>query len=236
MLLKVSSVDAGYNKKLVLNKASLEVEKGEIVGLIGANGAGKSTMLKVIFGFLRTWSGTIVYKDQQIQNRDPLLNIKDGMVFSPQGNRVFDELTVLENLEIGGYILREKEEISLRIRRIFELFPILEERRSQSAGQLSGGEKQMLALGRALMLSPDLLLLDEPSLGLSPKLVKEALQRIKDVNRNFGTTVLIVEQKVKDLLNIVDRVYAMKLGRIIWQDIPENLSPNGKLKEIYLTR
>jgi len=234
-LLKVIDLEAGYDKRIVLNGVSLGVNESEIVGLVGPNGSGKSTILKAIFGLLKGRRGRIVFKGQEIRNRKPTLNIKGGIGFIPQGSRVFTELSVLENLEVGGYLLNGKDKVRSQIEKIFKLFPILKERKSQNAGNLSGGEKQMLALGRVLMLQTKLLLLDEPSLGLSPTLVKVALRTIREIREEFKTAILIVEQNVKEVLGIADRVYVMKLGKIVLHDTPQNLSQGDRIRKVYLS-
>jgi branched-chain amino acid transport system ATP-binding protein len=169
---------SGYGQKQVLNGVSLHVNEGEIVALLGPNGAGKSTVLKTIFGLLRAWEGVVMWNGVAIQNRRPAQNVRDGLAYVPQGSRVFADLTVQENLEVGGFILRDRRQIQERMERVFCLFPILAERRQQLAGKLSGGERQMLALGKALMTQPRLLLLDEPSLGLAPQVTREVLNVI----------------------------------------------------------
>lgn len=235
MLFEVNGLKAGYNKKMVLNGISLQVGKGEIVALIGPNGAGKSTALKAIFGLLKVEKGEVIFKGCKIQNRKPTLNIKDGLSYVPQGSRVFTELSVLENLEMGGYTLSNKTDLKKQIEKVLNLFPVLRERRTQNAGKLSGGEKQMLAMGRAFMLNPELLLLDEPSLGLSPKLANKALNTIKDINSQLKTSILIVEQNVREVLEIADRVYILKLGQVCLHDTPQNLIRDNKIKEVYLS-
>ncbi len=163
-----------------------------------------------------------------------IMNIREGIVYVPQGNTVFNDLTVLENLYMGGYILSDKNLLESRIKEVFSLFPEIEERKHMDAANLSGGEKQMLALGRALMLKPELLLLDEPSLGLSPKAVKKAFEAIKIVREKFGTTILIVEQKVREVLEIADRVYVLQLGIVVLEDQAGNLKDGSKIKRAFL--
>lgn len=230
--LKANIPEAGYGKKVVLKNIVLDIEQGKIIVLIGPNGAGKSTLLKVIMGILKIQNGTISIDGRVITNHSPEQNVKDGISFIPQGNRVFDELSVYENLEVGGYLLG-KNEILSRIQSVLEIFPDIKDRLKQNAGKLSGGEKQQLALARALMLQPKLLLMDEPSLGLSPKLVEKAFSTIQDINQKFGTTVLIVEQKVRDVLKISHSVYALRLGEIAFRGTPSELN-SGELKKIFL--
>jgi branched-chain amino acid transport system ATP-binding protein len=234
-MLQVSELVTGYGKKEVLHGISLEVTSGEIVTLIGPNGAGKSTALKAIFGLTKVERGYVLFKGEQIQNRRPSLHVRAGLNYVPQGGRVFTELTVLENLEVGGYILESREEFKDRVEQVFQLFPALKDRRNLVAGRLSGGERQMLALGRALILKPDLLLLDEPSLGLSPKLAKTAIRTIKEINEKLKTTVLMVEQNVREALSIANRVYLLKLGRIALHDTASNLLNKERLGEIFLS-
>ena len=233
-ILQVSQMKAGYGKKPVLHDFSMQVHFGEIVGIIGPNGAGKSTALKAIFGLLKPWDGSVQFKGKEIRGRKPSLNVIDGIGFCPQGSRVFTELSVLENLEVGGYILGDKETRESRLQEVFNIFPLLRERQSQNAGALSGGEKQMLALGRALMLQPELLLLDEPSLGLSPKLAKAAIQRVKEINERLRMTIVVVEQHVRELLSIAHRVYLMRMGRVVLHDTSENLLKGDRIRELFL--
>lgn len=230
--LKADIPEGGYGKKTVLKNITLDVERGKIIALIGPNGAGKSTLLKVIMGILKIPVGNITIDGKDITNHPPERNVKDGISFVLQGNRVFDELSVYENLEVGGYLLG-KNEILSRIQSVFEIFPDIKDRLKQNAGKLSGGEKQQLALARALMLQPKLLLMDEPSLGLSPKLVEKAFTTIQDINKNFSTTVLIVEQKVREVLKIAHSVYALRLGEIVFRGTPAELN-SEELKKIFL--
>lgn len=234
-LLKVSEIVTGYGKKVVIDGASIAVGSRELVSIIGPNGAGKSTFLKAIAGLLPVASGNIKYDDgSAIENLKPSEIMSRGIGFVPQGNRVFTELSVLENLEIGGHNLR-REALDAGMKGVFKLFPRLQERKHQNAGSLSGGEKQMLALGRALVTQPRLLLLDEPSLGLSPKLFKAVMEKIKEINDTFGTTFLIVEQKVKEILKISDRVYMLKLGKVAFEGTPEALLEKGDIHRLFLS-
>lgn len=234
MLLKANIPEAGYGKKVVLRNISLTVASGEIVALIGPNGAGKSTLLKVLMGMVRISGGSVALDGVNVTNRSPELNVEAGMSFVPQGNRVFTELTVAENLEIGGYLLRSKAEVSSRIREVLDLFPDIKDRLKQNAGKLSGGEKQQLALARALVLRPRIILMDEPSLGLSPKLVTKALDAIAGINRNQGTTVLLVEQKVREVSRIANRVYGLRMGRVVFSGTSAELQQGETMKQIFL--
>lgn len=233
-MLKVQALETGYGKKQVLFGISLEAAKEKITAIIGPNGSGKSTALKAIFGLIPVWNGKVIYNNEHITNRGTPGNVNDGIGFVPQGNRVFDEMTVLENLEIGGLHL-PKDRFKEELRKMWELFPELEKRKKQNSGKLSGGEKQMLALSRALIMSPRLILMDEPSLGLSPKLVTFMMGHIRKINHEFGVTVLIVEQKVREVLEVCDYIYSIKLGKIAYSGTPELLKTDKQaLKELFL--
>lgn len=233
-MLKVIDLHTGYGNKQIINGISLEVEKGEIVAVIGHNGAGKSTLLKAIFGLLPVWKGAMQYNGREIQNHRPSFHVKNGMSMLLQGNRVFTELTVQENLEIGGYLLPDKRQLHTRMEEMFQLFPKLRERRRQNAGTLSGGEQQMLALGNALMLQPKLLLMDEPSLGLAPQSLRMMFDLTRHVNKTLGTAMLIVEQKVRQVLEIADRVYVLKLGQVNASGRAAEFSDEEKLRKAFL--
>ena len=232
-MLELRDIEAGYNKKPVLSGVSLTVNKGEIVALIGPNGAGKSTVLKTVIGLLKVRQGEIVCKNVHLNGNSPSANVAKGIVYVPQGNAVFNDLTVLENLEMGAFILNDEAVIKQRVLEVFLLFPELLERKHLDAGNLSGGEKQMLALGRALMLKPELLLLDEPSLGLSPQAVKKAFDTIKGIAKDFNTGVLIVEQNVHEVMRIADRVYVMVMGRVVAHDQSDNFTKE-RIKKLFL--
>lgn len=234
MLLNVQNMECGYGKKQVLFDISLKVEAGEIVAIIGPNGAGKSTILKAISGLIPAWQGKINFNGNDITKQEISKNIAAGITFCPQGNRVFDELTVKENLEIGGFNLK-KQILFERIDNVLSFFPELRHRLKEYAGNLSGGEQQKLALSRALIPKPKLLLLDEPSLGLAPNILKDVFDKFKKINNEIGTSILIVEQKVHDVLNISDRVYAIRLGRVGYEGPAEDLKDNTELlKKLFL--
>ena len=233
-MLEVKNLNTGYEKKQVLFDAFVKVDEGEIVSVIGPNGAGKSTLLKAICGTIHSWSGEIIFNGLKLNGNEPPENLKQGISYCPQGNRVFDDLSVKENLEIGGYILKKKK-VNERIEEVLNIFPVLKERINQGAGSLSGGEQQMLAVARALIPEPKLLLLDEPSLGLAPNLVKDLLDKFVELNQKIGITILIVEQKVKDVLAISNRTYGFKLGRIAYDGLSKELIENKELlKELFL--
>ena len=217
----------------MLNGVSMTVNKGEIVALIGPNGAGKSTVLKTVIGVLKTRQGAVLFNGERLNGNSPAKIIGRGIVYVPQGNAVFNDLTVLENLQMGAFLLTDKTLIEQRMQEVFGLFPEISERKNMDAGNLSGGEKQMLALGRALMIKPDVLLLDEPSLGLSPKAVKKAFETIKGIAKRFNTAVLMVEQNVQEALRISDRVYVMVLGKVAAQDTPANLT-RERIRALFL--
>lgn len=233
-LLRVEDLVAGYGKKQVINGITLGVPSGEIVALIGHNGAGKSTLLKAIFGLIPIWSGQVHFDGKNWLKPTPRAFLRAGVAYVPQGNRVFTDLTVYENLEIGGVTLPNRQALRDGIGRVFTLFPLLEEKLKQRAGTLSGGEKQMLALSNALVLSPKMLLLDEPSLGLAPPLVSQALNRIQQISRDSDVTVLIVEQKVREVLKIAHRVVVLRTGRISFEGFATELSDDAKLKDVFL--
>lgn len=235
-LLELAGVMAGYDKKEVLHGVSLHVEEGEIVALLGPNGAGKTTTLKVIFGLLRPSRGRILYGGRGIEGARPSENVGRGMALVPQGGRVFAPLSVVENLELGAYLLRGQEEFWGRLQDVYGLFPRLSERKFQRAGSLSGGERQMLSVSRALILRPRLLLLDEPSEGLSPLLVREVISALADIRKRLGTTMLIVEQNVRAALSIADRAYVMRLGQVVVEEAnPQRLLADEKLRRAYIS-
>lgn len=233
-LLNVDSLVAGYGKKQIVNGVTLDVASGEIVALIGHNGAGKSTLLKAIFGLIPIWRGQAFLDGELLRAPTPRELLHSGVAYVPQGNRVFDDLTVRENLEMGGVTLPNRKLLNERIERAFTLFTSLKEKLRQRAGTLSGGERQMLALANALILSPRLLLLDEPSLGLAPPLVSEALRRIQQISDDSAMAVLIVEQKVREALKIAHRVYVLRNGRVSFTGSADELSDDAKLREVYL--
>lgn len=233
-MLEVRGIQTGYGKKQVLYGLTIELSEGEIVTLIGPNGAGKSTILKAICGLLPIWNGEIRFNGKEINGCSPAQNVARGITYAPQGSRVFSDLSVMENLEIGGFHL-SRNDLKSRITRMFQMFPILKERARQDAGKLSGGEQQMLSLARALVPNPKLLMLDEPSLGLSPILVSMVFRKISEINKTTGVTVLIVEQKVREVLDICTQVYSIKLGKVAFKGLPEELKEDkAKLKQLFL--
>ena len=211
----------------------MEVRDGEIVSLIGANGAGKTTILRTITGLKKADSGSITYQDVELLKAEPSKIITFGMAHVPEGRHVFPRMTVEENLQMGGYTKKNQENLQEILKEVYEKFPRLKERRKQLAGTLSGGEQQMLAVGRALMSSPSIILMDEPSMGLSPLLVKEIFHIIKEVHKQ-GITVLLVEQNAKMALAIADRAYVLETGKITLSGTGRELLNNEKVKKAYL--
>lgn len=232
-MLKVNEIDVYYGAIHALKKLSLEVEQGSIVTLIGANGAGKTTTLKTISGLLRPRSGSIIFKGTDITKVPPEKIVALGISQVPEGRRVFAAMTVLENLEMGAYLRKDKKGIARDLEEVFDRFPRLKERRKQLAGTLSGGEQQMLAIGRALMARPSLLLMDEPSMGLAPLLVKEIFEIIKDINSR-GTTILLVEQNAHMALSIADKAYVIETGEIVLSGQAGELMKSEEVKKAYL--
>ncbi|CAM5196653.1 Amino acid/amide ABC transporter ATP-binding protein 2 (HAAT family) OS=Ureibacillus acetophenoni OX=614649 GN=SAMN05877842_105117 PE=3 SV=1 [Ureibacillus acetophenoni] len=232
-MLKVNNIDVFYGNIHALKDVSLEVNEGEIVTLIGANGAGKSTLLKTLSGLLKPKKGTISYGSDQIAGKPAQLIVKNGISHVPEGRRVFANMTVEENLELGAFLRKDRDGIKKDMANVFELFPRLNERRKQLSGTLSGGEQQMLAMGRALMAKPKLLLLDEPSMGLAPLIVKQIFEIIKMVNSQ-GTTVLLVEQNANMALSIANRAYVIETGKIVLSGTAKELQESDKVKEAYL--
>lgn len=230
-MLSVKDLNVCYGAIHAIHDVSLEVHDGEIVSLIGANGAGKTTILHTITGLKKAKSGSVTYNDADLLKTDPSKIITLGVAHVPEGRHIFPGMTVEENLEMGAYI--RKDDLSASIKEVYERFPRLKERRRQLAGTLSGGEQQMLAVGRALMSRPSILLMDEPSMGLSPLLVKEIFKIIQDVHKQ-GMTVLLVEQNAKMALSISDRAYVLETGRISMSGAASDLLNDEKVKKAYL--
>ena len=236
-MLKIRNLEAGYGKLRVLKRISMHVDPGEIVTIIGANGAGKTTLLHTITGLVKVSSGDILFRDNNLRRIRPERIVAAGCSLVPEGRQVFSTMTVQENLILGGYVLAKKEKAGIdhEIARVYELFPVLKERAKQLAGTLSGGEQQMLAMGRALMAKPSLIMMDEPSTGLAPLIVKSIFRVILRL-REEGNTVLLVEQNAKAALGIADRGYVLETGKIILQGVAEDLLQNRDVQRAYLGR
>ncbi|MBQ7759676.1 MAG: ABC transporter ATP-binding protein [Phascolarctobacterium sp.] len=232
-MLKVENLVVAYGGIEALKGISLEVPEGKIVTLIGANGAGKSTLLRSIIGLVKPGAGKISYEEKDITGLNSQKIVETGITLVPEGRRVFPNLTVLENLKIGAYLRNDKEEIEKDIRWIYDLFPRLEERSWQMAGTLSGGEQQMLAVGRALMCRPKVLMMDEPSLGLAPLVIKDIFKIIQEINKQ-GMTVLLIEQNANMALKIADIAYVLETGRITMTGTGKELLENPEIKAAYL--
>tara|TARA_B100001559_G_scaffold75938_1_gene62831 strand:+ start:357 stop:1097 length:741 start_codon:yes stop_codon:yes gene_type:complete len=232
-MLKLIGIETFYGKIKALHGVSLEVLKGQLVCILGANGAGKTTILKTICGIAEPEYGTIHFNDQQINNLDPEKIIDKGISLVPENRRIFPELSVYENLSMGGFLIKDKIKFKQRIEEVVTHFPVLKDRANQKAGTLSGGEQQMLAIGRALMLKPRLLLLDEPSLGLSPKLVDEVFTIIQNLHKS-GVTILLVEQNVNQALKIADYGYVLTSGKIFLSGTYDELYKEEKVRDMYL--
>ncbi|MGE7766791.1 ABC transporter ATP-binding protein [Peribacillus sp. NPDC096540] len=232
-MLKIEDINVYYGNIQALKGVSMEINEGEIVTLIGANGAGKSTLLKTISGLLKPKQGKVLFEEGSIGGKAAQSIVKMGISHVPEGRRVFANMTVAENLELGAYLRKDKEGIKKDMEKVYELFPRLLERIKQQAGTLSGGEQQMLAMGRALMAKPRLLLLDEPSMGLAPLLVKQIFNIIQEISE-AGTTILLVEQNANLALSIADRAYVVETGRIVLSGNADELTSSEEIKMAYL--
>ena len=231
IILKVEDISAGYTEVEILHDVHIQVKSDEIVSVIGPNGAGKSTLLKTIFGVLKPKKGHIILKDEEITGLNPDRVARRGISYVPQVNNVFPSLAIQENLEMGAYI--RKDDYSQRLEEVFDLFPILKGRRKQKAGQLSGGQRQMVAMGRALMLDPQVLLLDEPSAGLAPLIVADIFEKIKEINA-AGVAIVIVEQNAREALKMAHHGYVLATGRNVLDDSGEALLANDEVGRLYL--
>jgi branched-chain amino acid transport system ATP-binding protein len=233
MMLEVNDLNVYYGAIHALKGISFHVEKGEIVTLIGANGAGKSTTLNTLSGLLRTRTGSILFEGEDIAHIEPQDIVRKSIIQSPEGRKIFATLTVMENLEMGAFLHNDKARIQEDLESVMKRFPRLRERRKQLGGTLSGGEQQMLAIARALMSRPSLLLLDEPSMGLSPILVEQIFEIIRDIN-NQGVSILLVEQNAQMALSIADRGYVLETGRVVLEGPAQDLLHNPSVMEAYL--
>jgi len=232
-MLRLDQIEAGYGQRSCLHSVTLDVREGEIVALLGANGAGKTTTLMTISGLVSMHGGTVSFEGQPLHGCSPVEIVQRGISHVPEARRILPRLTVIENLELGAYLRRDRTAITQDVQRMYELFPILSKRQRQLAGTLSGGEQQMLAIARGLMARPKLLLLDEPSLGLAPKLVVTIFKTIKAIQQQ-GVTVLLVEQNAHLALQIAHRGYVLEAGRIVLTDTASALANNPRVKAAYL--
>lgn len=233
MLLKVDALSSGYGSREVIKNMSIYINPGEIVCILGANGAGKTTFIRTMMGYIPTNAGTITFEDRLMNGLPPNEVAKLGISYVPQGDLVFQDLTVAENLRMGAFLEKDKSEYAKSLDRVYEFFPRIEERISQKAGTLSGGERQMLGVGMALMSYTKLLFLDEPSFGLAPIMIDNIFDKLAELNKS-GITILIAEQNVVSTLEIANRGYVIELGRIEHEDTAQNLVNNDEVKKAYL--
>jgi len=233
MVLQVTGLTTGYGKVPVLRDISLKVDEGEVVCLIGPNGAGKTTLINSINGLVRSWSGTITLGGQEIGGLPSHEVVKNGVITVPQGRTLFPHMTLRENLEMGAYLVKGRSELKRRLARVIELYPWIEERSSQKAGTLSGGEQKMVEIARALMQDPKILLLDEPFLGLAPLVIQRILNIVSSL-KTQGVTILLVEQNAKKALEVGERGYVLELGRIVLEDRADRLVENPEVARSYL--
>lgn len=233
-LLRVRNVTAGYGKITILHGVNIDVREGEVVCVIGPNGAGKSTAFKAVYGFVKPTSGNIFFGDEDITGKEPDEVIQQGITFVPQGRSTFPQMTVEENLELGMFLVRDKERIRRAKDRIYDMFPRLAERKSQLAGTMSGGEQRMLEIGRALMLEPRMLMLDEPSAGLAPLISKQVFRMVRDLNKSIGITVFMVEQNARQGLEVSHRGYVLESGRNRFEGTGQQLIESPAVQKLYL--
>ena len=232
-MLVVNDLVVNYGMIKAVTQVSFEVKEGEIVTLIGANGAGKSTILRTISGLVKPASGSMVFNNSDLLKMSPQNIVKNGLIHVPEGRHVFKGMTVKENLEMGAFLRKDKENLAQEVEAVFERFPVLKERINQDAATLSGGEQQMLAMGRALMSKPKLLLLDEPSMGLAPIFIREIFNIITEINKK-GTTILLIEQNAKMALSIADRGYVLETGKIVSSGAGQELLASDEVQKAYL--
>ena len=233
MLLELVNVSVHYGAVQALEQASMGVRNGEVVAVMGPNGAGKSTVLKAIMGLAPVVAGNVYWREKPLTAATHEI-VKEGIAFVPQGRRVFTHLTIEENLEMGCLYLGDRTEKERRLDAVMELFPILHQKRRDVASEMSGGQQQMLALGRGLMAGPEALLLDEPTLGLAPIVVKEVFEKVSEISERLGTTIFVVEHNIKGVLDIVDRVYVLDMGRVVHTGTPESVIETDILTQVFL--
>ncbi|EXL01922.1 ABC transporter ATP-binding protein [Aquamicrobium defluvii] len=232
-ILEVKGLVAGYGKKRAVHGVDLTLNKGETLLVLGHNGAGKTTLMQSVFGLNPPMAGQVFYEGRDVTARNPALNVADGLAFVPQGHAIFSSLTVRDNLELGAFVETDRARIQKHLDDVFSMFPILKEREKQIAGTFSGGQKQMLAIGMALMHGPRVLILDEPSIGLAPNLVDRVMKSVEEIKRRFDASIIIVEQNVKYSLPVADRVVVLKTGGVIYEGAPEPLMDHQKLIELF---
>ena len=232
-MLRIDHIEVHYNGVPAIHDVSFQVREGELVTILGANGVGKSTILKTVMGTLHPVRGKIEFKGEEINHRITAEIVKKGITYIPEGRRIFGPLSVEENLHLGAYVIKDRDKIRRDLTYVYQLFPRLRERRRQKAGTLSGGEQQMLAIARGLMANPTLLMLDEPSLGLMPKLVTEVLEMVRRLKEE-GHTILLVEQNVRETLEIADRAYVLQTGRVVLEGTGEELLESELVRKAYL--
>ena len=235
MLLEMVDISVRYGAVRALTEISLGVNKGEVVAVMGPNGAGKSTVLKAIMGLAPVVAGDIYWRQELLVAATHEI-VKEGIAFVPQGRRVFTHLSIEENLEMGCLYLNDAAEKARRLDSVMELFPVLHQKRRDVASQMSGGQQQMLALGRGLMAAPDVLLLDEPTLGLAPVVVKEVFQKVAEISERLNTTIMVVEHNIKGVLDIVDRAYVLDMGRVVHDGTPQSVRETDILTRVFLGR
>ncbi len=233
ILLQLKNIAVHYGGVKALDGVDISLDEGEIVALMGPNGAGKSTILKAIFGLVPINTGKVLWHEESF-NPIPWQVVQRGIAFVPQGRRVFTHLTVEENLEIGGFIVKDKKELKRRIEEVMENFPILKQRRKAKSGTLSGGQQQMLALARGLMTDPKVLLLDEPSLGLAPKIVKEVFAKIKEINGKHRTAIMVVEHNIKSVLDFAHRAYVLNQGKVAFNGTAKQAKISNILENVFM--
>ncbi len=233
-MLDIENLHVAYGPVEVLHGISMRVEPGSIVGVLGANGSGKTTLFKAVAGLVQVTQGNVRLSGHDLTNVSTQSIVKQGVTLVPQGRMLFPEMTVHENLEMGAYLLRDRAEFARRLEKVQQMFPILKERSEQMVALMSGGEQQMLAIGRALMGQPDLILLDEPSIGLAPKIFDQILSTVVEINRERKTTIVIAEQNVRKILKIVDFAYVLEAGKVAISGTPDSLSSDESVRRAYL--
>lgn len=233
-ILEVKNLEAGYGRMPAIEDVSFEVEKGQIVAILGSNGSGKTTTLKTVLGVVKATKGSVTYKGENLLGVPTHMMVQKGIAMVPEGRHLFPKLSILDNLMMGAYTIKDKAKIEETLNTIYGIFPILKERSSQLAGTMSGGEQQMVAIGRALMSNPEVLILDEPSLGIMPKLVDEIFEFIKKINKEMGVTIIIIEQNAEKTLAMADYAYVINEGVTAMSGSAAELMANDEVQKVYL--